>query len=92
MAVYENVIVNATEARDAAAQIDTAIKNMQDGIDKLNQEMGLLHQNTETAWETKFHEDWNNFYRNKVPTVINALKGQAENLRTAATAAEHLNV
>ena len=39
MAVYENVIVNATEARDAAAQIDTAIKNMQDGIDKLNQEM-----------------------------------------------------
>lgn len=92
MAVYENVIVNATEARDAAAQIDTAIKNIQDGIDKLNQEMNLLHQNTETSWEARFNEDWKGFYSNKIPTVINALKGQAENLRTAATAAEHLDV
>ncbi len=91
MAIYENVIVNATEARDAAAQIDTAIKNIQDGIDKLNQEMNLLHQNTETAWEAKFNEEWNSFYHNNIPTVINALKGQAENLRTAAAAAEQLN-
>lgn len=91
MAVYENVIVNAAEARDAAAQIDTAIQNMQDGIDKLNSEMNLFHSNTETAWEAKFNDDWNSFYRNKFPTVINALKGQAENLRTAATAAEGLD-
>lgn len=92
MAVYENVIVNATEARDAATQIDIGVKNMQDGIEKLNNAMQRFHQETETAWEAKFNEEWENFYRNKFPTVINALKGQAENLRTAATAAEHLNV
>ena len=91
MAIYENVIVNAQEARDAASQIDTAINQMRDGINKLNSEMNLFHSNTETAWEAKFNEDWNSFYRNKFPTVENALKGQAENLRTAATAAEHLD-
>lgn len=91
MAVYENVIVNAAEARDAAAQIYTAIKNMQDGINKLNSEMNLFHSNTETSWEARFNEEWNSFYRYKFPTVVNALNGQAENLETAATAAEGLD-
>ncbi len=91
MSVYENVIVNAPEARDASSQIYTAIQNMQDGVDKLNSEMNLFHSNTETAWEAKFNEDWNMFYRNKFPTVIRALKGQAENLTTAANAAEGLD-
>ncbi len=88
---YEDVIVNAGEARDAAAQIDTAVQKIQAGMDKLNSEMNLFHQNTETAWEGKFNEDWRDFYTNKLPTVINSLKGQAENLRTAATAAEGLD-
>ena len=91
MAIYENVLVNAQEARDAASQIDTALNKMKDGIEKLNSEMNLLHSNTETAWEARFNDEWNSFYRNKFPTVVSALEGQANNLRTAATAAEHLD-
>ena len=91
MAIYENVLVNAQEARDAASQIDTALNKMKDGIEKLNSEMNLLHSNTETAWEARFNEEWNSFYRNKFPTVESAIKGQADNLRTAAAAAEHLD-
>lgn len=91
MAIYENVLVNAQEARDAGSQIDTALNKMKDGIEKLNSEMNLLHSNTETAWEARFNDEWNSFYRNKFPTVVSALEGQANNLRTAAAAAEHLD-
>lgn len=88
---YENVIVNAAEARDAANQIENAIQRMQDGVDKLNQEMEMLHRNTTTKWEEEFNADWNNYYKNKFPTVVAALRGQVQNLRTAATAADQLD-
>ena len=91
MAIYENVLVNAQEARDAASQIDTALNQMKSGIEKLNSEMNLLHGNTETAWEKRFNDEWNSFYRNKFPTVVRALEGQSSNLKTAAAAAEHLD-
>lgn len=88
----ENVFVNAAEARDAAAQIQTAIKEMQSGVDKLNSEMNLLHDSTQTEWEARFHEDWRDFYSNKFPTVVKALEGQAANLLVAASAADQLNM
>lgn len=88
----ENVFVNAQEAIDAAAQISTAIKEMQSGIDKLNAEMDLLHENTRTEWEARFHEDWHTFYTTKFPTVVKALEGQAANLLVAASTAQQLNM
>lgn len=91
MAVYGDVRVNAAEARDAASRIESAIQSMQDGIDKLNNEMTILHNNTTTKWESDFNDEWNKYYKNSFPTVVSALKGQVQNLRTAAAAADQLD-
>lgn len=87
----ENLIGNPAEARDAATRIKDAIQGMQDAIDRLNTELTNQHIDTIAGWETEFYDEWKGYYTNQFPIVVRALTGAAENLNTAADAAETIN-
>lgn len=90
--MYENVIVNAAEARAAKAVVDSAINDLENSKEVLNSKINQFYNSNNAKWiEDFYNTEWKTFNEQQYPGLVGCLRAQSANLEAAAVAADALN-